>query len=289
MSVTVVKFNEYSGDLLTYTPPKANASGGKSVNILNKNVKKAFYISSPLLMTWGISDYDGNQRYEMSLQFPGDEYHTDKTRGFLKVFKDFETKIKSDAMKNSKEWFGKNIGSMEVIDALFTPILKYPKNKETGEPDYSKSPTIRAKVPCYDGEWKTTIYNTDYEKVFPISGQTLTPMDFIAKTDKVATVLQCGGIWFANGKFGVTWRLHQVVVQPREDNSQACHIELDDDEKKELTSSVFRSDQEESQQTSTQVESDEDEEEEEEPEPEPEPVPEPVAPKKKKIIRKKAA
>ena len=286
MSVTVVKFNEYSGDLLTYTPPKANASGGKSVNILNKNVKKAFYLSSPLMMTWGISDYDGNQRYEMSLQFPGDEYHTDKTRAFLQVFKDFEDKIKNDAMKNSKEWFGKNIGSMEVIDALFTPILKYPKNKETGEPDHSKSPSIRVKVPCYDGEWKTTIYSVDYEKVFPVSGQTLTPMDFIAKTDKVATVLQCGGIWFANGKFGVTWRLHQAVVQPREDNSQSCQIELDEDEKKELTSSVFRAEQDEKEQPSTQVESD-DEEEEEEPEPEPEP--EPVAPKKKKVVRKKAA
>ena len=289
-NIKVVKFNEYSGDLLSYTPPKSNTSGGKSVNILNKEQKKAFYLSSPLLMTWGISDYDGNQRYEMSLQFPGPEYHSDKTRTFLTVMGDFESKIKKDAITNSKEWFGKKIESSEVIEALFTPILKYPKNKETGEPDHNKSPSIRAKVPCYDGEWKTNIYNVNYEKIFPVSGKSLTPMDFISKTDKVACVLQCGGIWFANGKFGVTWRLHQAVTQPRDDNSQSCQIELDDDDKKELTTSVFQADQDKpaAVELSTQVESDDDTVGESDDEPEPEPEPEP--PKKKKMVaRKKAA
>jgi len=289
-SIKVVKFNEYSNDLLSYTPPKSNTSGGKSVNILNKESKKAFYLSTPLLMTWGISDYDGNQRYEMSLQFPGPEYHNDKTSALLKVMTDFESKIKKDAITNSKEWFGKKIESSEVIDALFTPILKYPKSKETGEPDNNKSPSIRAKVPCYDGEWKTNIYNVNYEKIFPVSGQSLTPMDFISKTDKVACVLQCGGIWFANGKFGVTWRLHQAVIQPREDTSQACQIELDDEDKKELTTSVFQGDQDKPvETTTTQVESDDEDDVEDEVEVEVEVEEEPEEPKKKKkMVRKKA-
>ena len=291
-SIKVVKFNEYSSDLLAYTPPKSNSSGGKSVNILNKEHKKAFYLSTPLLMTWGISDYDGNQRYEMSLQFPGPEYHSDKTRKLLDVMSEFESKIKKDAITNSKEWFGRKIESSEVIDALFTPILKYPKSKETGEADHNKSPSIRAKVPCYEGEWKTNIYNVNYEKIFPLAGHTLTPMDFIAKTDKVACILQCGGIWFANGKFGVTWRLHQAVIQPREDSSQSCQIELDDEDKKELTTaSVFQADQDKPAEVNTQVESDDDDDGDGDDEPdaevEAEPEPEPEVPKKKKIIRKK--
>ena len=33
--------------------------------------------------------------------------------------------------------------SREVVDALMYPILKYPKNKETGEPDLNRNPTMK--------------------------------------------------------------------------------------------------------------------------------------------------
>ena len=45
----------------------------------------------------------------------------------------------------------------------------------------------------------------------------------------------CGsGIWFANGKFGVTWRLFQAVVKPRASLKGKCHISLDPVEKDKL-------------------------------------------------------
>ena len=41
--------------------------------------------------------------------------------------------------------------SSEVIDALWTPMLKYPKDQETGEFDYSRPPTLRLKLPIWEG------------------------------------------------------------------------------------------------------------------------------------------
>ena len=38
----------------------------------------------------------------------------------------------------------------------------------------------------------------------------------IIKASNVATLIYCGGIWVANGKFGVTWRLFQAVVKPKQ-------------------------------------------------------------------------
>ena len=73
---------------------------------------------------------------------------------FLDSMKAFEQKIKDDALKNSKEWFGKSKMSAEVLDALFTPMLKYPKDKDTGEADYDRAPTLRVKIPFWEGEWK---------------------------------------------------------------------------------------------------------------------------------------
>ena len=37
----------------------------------------------------------------------------------------------------------------------------------------------------------------------------------IPKLTQVACLIKCGGVYFSNGKFGVTWRLVQAVVKPR--------------------------------------------------------------------------
>ena len=70
--------------------------------------------------------------------------------------KAFEAKLKADALVNSKEWFGKNITSPDVIDALYTPMLRYPKKKDahgepTGELDFERPPTLKIKIPYWEG------------------------------------------------------------------------------------------------------------------------------------------
>ena len=52
------------------------------------------------------------------------------------VFKELEAQIKADAIANSKDWFNKSKMSAEVVDALWSPMLKYPKNQATGEARY---------------------------------------------------------------------------------------------------------------------------------------------------------
>ena len=66
---------------------------------------------------------------------------------------DREQKIKEDARTNCKEWLGKAIMSEEVIDALWSPMLKYPKNPYTDEPDTSRAPTLRVTLEYYDGKF----------------------------------------------------------------------------------------------------------------------------------------
>ena len=287
--MATVQYRNFTNDIIAYNSPILNKSGGKSINIYNRDCRKALCITTPLMLTWGISDYEGNERYEMALQFPSEDYRDEKTNKFLQVMEDFETKIKEDALKNSKEWFGKQHKSMDVLEALWTPMLKYMKNKETGEPDKTKAPSLRVKIPCYDGVWKSNIFNLEHQKVFPANDATLTPMDFIHKGDQIATVIQCGGIWYANGKFGVTWRLLQAVAQPKIDTNSVCQIELDDTDKDKIQSAVDATSDDEEEDII--VEDDEEEEtvEEEVVVETPPPVePEPVI-KKKKVVRKKAS
>jgi hypothetical protein len=139
----------------------------------------------------------------------------------------FEKKLKADALVNSKDWFAKPKMTPDAVDALFTPVLKYPVDKATCEKDMSKAPTMKIKVPFWNNKWEgIEVYDADKVCLYPSSNPSVSPKDLITKMSHVVTMVQCGGVWFANGKFGVTWRLVQGIVQPRLSMRGRCHLSL---------------------------------------------------------------
>ena len=221
---------------LKYSKPKANSSGGKSVGILNASTNGATYISTPLMLTWGVSTFEdkktGEKSYSMSLQFPGDEYNTPAIAKFRANLAKFEERVKADALANQKDWFGKTTLTQQHIDFQWTPMLKFAKG-ENGEPDHNKNPTLNVKIPIWEGVWNVELFDPSTRKIFPDPcNEHITPIDLIAKGSHVAVVLQCGGVWFAGGKFGVTWKLFQAVVKPKTTLRGKCHINLSQDDKK---------------------------------------------------------
>jgi hypothetical protein len=199
---------------IKYDNIKTGNNNNKTINIKNKSTGSPIQLRTALMLTWGISDYEGNEKYEMSLQFPSEEYRSEKQQAFLDNMIAYENKIKDDALVNSKAWFGKEIKSKEVIDAMWTPMLKYPKNKITGEPDYDRAPSLRVKIPYWEGEWKMALFNMDKQKIFPDPSSDVTPKDLLQKGSQTAAVFRSGGVWIVNNRFGTTWRLDQAVVKP---------------------------------------------------------------------------
>ena len=229
---------------IKYSKPKVDSHGSKSVGILNAASNTATFISTPLMLTWGVNEFvdekSGKVSYDLSLQFSNDGYGKADENSFLEAMTSFENKIKEDAITNAKEWFGKTKMSPDAIDALWTPILKYPKDKATGEPDTSRAPTLKVKVPFWDGQFKIDgIFNSDQKLLYPNTENPDAELkDLITKGSNVALVILCGGIWFANGKFGVTWKLKQGIVKPRASFSGKCHVILSDEDKVRLNTST---------------------------------------------------
>ena len=290
---------------IKYSKPKVDARGAKSIGILNAGANSATYISTPLMLTWGVNEYvdekSGKVSYDLALQFPNDEYAKDDTTNFMNNMIEFENKIKADAITNAKEWFCKTKMSEDAIDALWTPMLKYTKDKNSGESDTSRAPTLKVKIPYWEGEWKTELYDVNQRAIFPDpENNAITPKDLVAKGSHVAVVLLCGGIWFANGKFGVTWKLFQGVVKPKATMRGTCHIQLSSEDKDRMIKQTLNDDDlddDEEQQSDAHVSStavdDSDEEEDVKAEVAAvvakEVVPEPVKKVVKKIVKKGAA
>ena len=318
----VLNTADWSPSSIKFMPPKVNERGGKAINIISTQTNRSLHISTPMMMTWGIADFIGDNgesdgKFSISLNFPNDDYKKPATDQFLQKLKDFENKILDDAVKNSELWWGEEM-SREVCKHTFFPFLKYTKNKDTKKIDPSKPPSIRAKVPNYDGKWNVELYDTKENLIFPCENKNLTPADFVPKLSQVACVLQCGGIWIGGKGWGLTWKLVQCVVKPREVVSVygKCHIQLSTEDRDAIDSQqiIDRDDVEDGEEVPVSAPvvkptidtsaADSDEEGEAEPEPEPEPVkkkvvkkapePEPVVespaveePAKKKVVKKK--
>lgn len=227
------QYSEWNTSKNKYIQPKVNKSGGKSITLLNPETNRSLHITTPCMMTWGISDFvdektgESDGKYQISLNFPNSEYANAETDLFLKKLTDFQNQIVEDAVKNSELWFGKKT-SKEILEYSFFPFIKYQKDKTTKNIDMTKPPSIRAKVPVYDGKWAVEIYDTRSNLIFPSENPDLTPIDFVPKLSQVACLLQCGGIWLGGKGWGVTWKLTQAVVKPRETVSVAgkCRIPL---------------------------------------------------------------
>jgi hypothetical protein len=313
MSNAIIDGTNIDTSVFSYSAPKANPSGGKVVNLYNKNFKESLTLSTPLMLTWGAQEgmdqaKNPTGKFTMSLQFPSRDYSNPDAEAFLNSMRALEAKIKTDALTYSKEWFGKEIKSADVMEEKFNVMLRHPK-KEKGsiEPDLNKPPTLTVKIPCWKGVWQSEIYDEEGNPLF-LKGKSLphvTPLDFLKPKTHVICLIQCGGLWFVNGKVSVTWNLKQAIVQKPKTSSiveGTCFLRPKASEVEKLrTLPPPEDDIDPEGAVSTTIVEDSDDEEFELPPPAPAPAPVPVVvepvvvetvvateePKKKRVVAKK--
>jgi hypothetical protein len=317
MASAILDATNVDTSVFSYSAPKANPSGGKVVNLFNKNFRESLTLALPMMLTWGAQEVleqstkRATGKFTMSLQFPNPDYANADTDACLASMRAVETKIKEDARMYCKEWFGRAGMSQELVNDKFMPMLKYPKKEKGGvEVDESKPPTLTVKLPLWSGVWQSEIYDEEGNPLF-VKGKTdagVTPLDFLKSKTLVICLIQCGGIWFVGNNVSITWNLKQAIVQKPKTSSipaGVCFLKPKEADVQRLKTAPPPEDDivdPDGGAVSALVEdSDEDDEEEEmvlpppkaqTPPPVPAPVPVPASvpveePKKKKVISKK--
>ena len=144
-----------------FSVPKVLDNGAKLVYV-NYNGGR-FSMQTPwMTMPWAMSCYsDGPYpKYSAELSFKGMD-ETPELQEFHDRFLELEQRIVEAGVENSVSWFKKKNASKEVIEALFNPIVKVSKDKETGEPNGKYPPTFKAKIPQMNKNWDVKVFNTE--------------------------------------------------------------------------------------------------------------------------------
>lgn len=211
--ITTVK--NFDINKVTYGAVKANKNGkGKSGGIYYGGKKLLLQI--PLVFTWGASemvdDETGKKSYSVSIPIKNDK--SEASYPIYAAMNAIQEKVLNDASSHSKEWFGKTM-SRDVAEALFTPLVKYPKiSKTDSSPDYSKTPSLKTKIQFWEDKFTIEIYNMDKVQLFGPQNQDSDPISLMPQGTYMAGLIECGGLWFTGTGFGVTWKLIQAKIRP---------------------------------------------------------------------------
>jgi hypothetical protein len=202
---SVVAPSAFKVSNVTFSPVKMLESGGKQA-YLNYNGGPLVMQVGPLETPFGLSVFDkqGPPKYSVDLKLRGydDPTNHPKTATIYNAFHALDEYMLDQGVKNSAAWF-KGVKSREVLSELYTPVVRFSLDAEGNRKPYP--PTLKVQLRKRDDKFEADIYD---ENKRPLNDVPLE--DIIVKGTVLTTLIQCTGVWFAGGKYGLSWKAIQI-------------------------------------------------------------------------------
>ena len=196
---------------ITYSTPKQLETGAKSIYI-SYNEKPLLVQTPDMQAPFGISMWPGERgapdKYNVDVSFAGRETRP-QLQAFFGVLESISERVITDAMDNSQAWFKRRFPSRDVVEALYTPIIKYSKDRETGEVNTQYPPNFKMSLPFRDGQFQFPVYDGSRNLLNLLD---IASSDTRGKGSRVSAIVQCSAVWIAASKFGVTWKVRQLRI-----------------------------------------------------------------------------
>lgn len=212
MSASIVFASNFDATKLSVSAPRpVGTSGAKQAYVNYEGNKLIFQTPTNMSLPYGLGVLDKAKMggvgidYSLDMSLKGHNQEGNLVKAYYDSIKAFDEVIVNEAHKNRMSWF-KADHPKEVIRAFYTSSLKFSKDEHGNVKDYP--PTQKVKLRQMDGRFETEFYNTKRQqyKDEPLN-------EIIVKGSQITALIECGGVWFAGGKFGCTWRAKQVMIQ----------------------------------------------------------------------------
>lgn len=202
---SIVYPTSFDASKVAISAPRTLQSGAKQayLNYGGERLVMQTAVSMSVPFGLNVADQYGPAEYSVSLSFRGQD-----SRPEIKDFMDTIAKIDdlmiTEGVKNSRSWFKSDL-KREVIEAFYTPSLKYSKDKDGNVLSYP--PNLKLKLRKVNNEFETKFYDVNGS---PYKGVPVE--DLLVKNVQVTAIIECAGVWFAGSKYGLTWRAKQIAI-----------------------------------------------------------------------------
>ena len=223
---SIVSPSSFSSSNVTVSAVKLLESGGKQAYVN--------YDSRPLVMQvgsletpFGLSVFDkipgAAPKYSVELNLRGydDPTGNPKIAGIYSALNALDEFMIERGVKNSKAWFKADLKA-DMVRMFYTPTLRFAKDAEGNLKPYP--PTLKIQLRKRDGKFETAVYD---DKKRPLTDVPFE--DVLVKKAFLTALIQCTGVWFAGGKFGLSWKAIQIRADKIPDSIRGFAF-LDDGE-----------------------------------------------------------
>ena len=202
---SIVHPSNFNTKNIAISAPRTLQSGAKQayVNYGGESLMMQSAIAMTVPFGVNIADKFGPPEYSVELSFRGQDQRPE-IKEFLDVMKQIDEIMIQEGVKNSVAWFKSKL-SEDVIRAFYTPCVKYSKDKEGNVLSYP--PNLKLKLRKVNNDFETKFYDLNGN---PYKG--IAVEELLVKGVQVTAIMECGGVWFAGSKFGLTWRAKQIAI-----------------------------------------------------------------------------
>lgn len=251
----VLKTNNFDINNIEFADPKVGKYG-KTINLkyrdpITKKTSPIFLETPRMQFPFGLSKFkkdedqkkDEDSNFNLNLSFSEwkEGFKTTPDVGnFFNLIETMENKLKKDLFDNSQRLLGKPMKSMDIVEILWYPVIKFAKDKTTKAVIDKYPPNLSLKFPRY-AKSKTDNTLAFSTKVFtkesgkdPINLTPENALDVIPPFSEGKVIFQIHSIFCGNNdKMSLTLRANQVKVY--QSANKIVAYAFDDSDEEELT------------------------------------------------------
>jgi hypothetical protein len=205
---SVVLPESFSVSKVTFSAVKSLDSGGRQA-YLNYDGQPLLMQVSSLETPFGMSVFDkgGPPKYSVDLKLRGydDPATNPGTAAIYSAMHTLDEFMLDQGVKNAVSWF-KGAKSRDVLAELYTPTVKFSKDQQGNVKPYP--PTIKLQLRQRNGKFETLMYDLKKRPLTDVPFE-----DILVKGSVMTALIQCTGVWFAGGKFGISWKAVQIRAE----------------------------------------------------------------------------
>lgn len=282
--MSLVTINNFDITKLSISDIKKPLNSPSSIAYLNYNGGKLRIQVPQMPIPYDSGDYNSNGKFKAQLSFRDRDINP-KVQKYYEILEAIDNFVISHAAEkeNAKKWFKLPGATKEMVNAFFTPSTRIGKDKDGNPKDYPPTQSVSLKKSYATGSFETFLFD---DKKRPLEG--ILPTDVLRRGAEISSIVDCGGVWIGDKKFGITWKLYQARIDVAAAGAETgCliedDVEVDDSEIAAASKVVAKA----PVKTAAPEEAEEEAEEAEEDDGEiVEPVPVPVKAAPKKIVKK---
>lgn len=135
-----------------------------------------------------------------------------------------EKRVIAEGAACTMHWFKKSL-DIAVIEASMVPIVKFSRDKKTGDINDQYPPTIQVTLPTDNKTGKVNIPVFDENNVEIDIGDASSGL----KGHEVDIIAVATTVWVGGGRFGVTWRAQSMRVLPQKNTAAGTGMNARDE------------------------------------------------------------